>query len=142
MKTPPQLIALVDRLLDERTYPEIAELLNAQGFRPGGLVRLGRTDPRFTALRVSYVAKTYGLRPRYDRLRDRGLLTKQEAAARLRIHEHTLVRWAKSGIVIRHAYEAASYLYEIPGKKLPVKHSSRWDRFLDRAAALKKTKRA
>lgn len=142
VKTPPQLIALVDKLLDEHTYPEIAERLNEQGFRPGGLVRLGRADPRFTALRVSYVAKTYGLRPRYDRLRDRGLLTKQEAAARLRIHEHTLVRWAKSGIVIRHAYEAASYLYEIPGKKLPVKHWSRWDRLLDRAAALKKTKRA
>lgn len=141
VKTPPHVIALIDRLLDEYTYPEIATRLNAQGFQPGGLVRLGRTDPRFTALRVSYVAKTYGLRPRYDRLRDRGLLTKQEAAARLRIHEHTLVRWAKSGIVIRHAYEAASYLYEIPGKK-PIKHSSRWDRLVDRAVALKKTKRA
>jgi DNA invertase Pin-like site-specific DNA recombinase len=142
VKTPPQIIALVDRLLDEHTYPEIAERLNEQGFRPGGLVRLGRAHPRFTALRVSYVAKTYGLRPRYDRLRDRGLLTKQEAAARLKVHEHTLVRWAKSGIVIRHAYEAASYLYEIPGEKLPVKHCSRWDRVVDRAAALKRTKRA
>jgi DNA invertase Pin-like site-specific DNA recombinase len=142
VKTPAQVIALIDRLLEEHTYPEIAERLNARGFRPGGLVRLGRTDPRFTALRVSYVAKTYGLRPRYDRLRDRGLLTKQEAAVRLRIHEHTLVRWAQHGIVIRHAYEAASYLYEIPGPKLPVKQCSRWNRLADRAAAFKKTKRA
>jgi hypothetical protein len=69
-------------------------------------------------------------------------LTKQEAAVRLRIHEHTLVRWAQHGIVIRHAYEAASYLYEIPGPKLPVKQCSRWNRLADRAAAFKKTKRA
>ena len=91
---------------------------------------------------MAYLAKTYGLRPRFDRLRDRGLLTKQEAAARLKIHEHTLVRWAKHGIVTRHAYEAAAYLYEIPRQKLPVKHSSRWDLLVDRTTTLKNAKRA
>ena len=142
VKASPQLIALVDELLDEHTYPEIAERLNARGLRPAGLVRLGRADARFTALRVAYLAKTYGLRPRFDRLRDRGLLTKQEAAARLKIHEHTLVRWAKHGIVTRHAYEAAAYLYEVPRQKLPVKHSSRWDLLVDRTTAPKKARRA
>lgn len=142
VKTPPQLIALVDRLLDEHTYPEIADRLNAQGFRPGGLLRLGRADPRYTALRVSYVAKTYGLRPRFDRLRDRGLLTKREAAARLKIGVDTLVRWATHGIISRYAYDAHAFLYEVSSPKPPIKHCSRWDRLVDRAAARKKGKRA
>jgi DNA invertase Pin-like site-specific DNA recombinase len=142
VKTPPQVIALVDRLLDEHTYPEIADRLNAQGFRPGGLVRLGRADPRYTALRVSYVAKTYRLRPRFDRLRAHGLLTKREAAARLKISVDTLVRWATHGIINRYAYDAHAFLYEVPSSKPPIKHCSRWDRLVDRAAAHKKGKRA
>jgi hypothetical protein len=141
VKAPPQLVALVDKLLDEHTYPEIADRLNAQGFRPAGMIRLGRADPRFTALRVSYVAKTYKLRPRFDRLRDRGLLTRQEAAARLKIHEITFLSWVKAGIIVRHAYEAHSYLYEIPSSTLPAKQSSRWNRLVDRAAAIKKSRR-
>jgi len=142
VKTSPQVIVLVDSLLDEHTYPEIADRLNAQGFRPGGLVRLGRADPRYTALRVSYVAKTYGLRSRFDRLRDRGLLTKREAAARLKIGVDTLARWAAHGIINRHAYDAHAFLYEVPSSKLPLKHCSRWDRVVDRAASLNKGERA
>ena len=136
VKATPQLVALVDKLLDEHTYPEIAEQLNALGLRPGGSVRLGRADARFTALRVSYLVHAYGLRPRYERLRDRGLFTKQETTARLRVHAATLVSWAKHGIVTRYAYNAHAYLYELSGQK-PTKHCSRWDRLVDRAAAAK-----
>jgi hypothetical protein len=32
------------------------------------------------------------------------MLTKQEAAAHLGIHEATLIRWTEYGIVTRHAY--------------------------------------
>ena len=35
----------------------------------------------------------------------------------------------------RHAYNAHAHLYELPKNNLPVKHSSRWDRLADRAAA-------
>jgi DNA invertase Pin-like site-specific DNA recombinase len=140
-KTSPQVIALVDKLLDEHTYPQIADRLNAQGFQPGGLVRLGRAQPRYTALRVSYVVNTYGLRSRFDRLRKQGLLTKREAAARLKISTHTLVRWAQHGIILRYAYDAHAYLYQIPSSALPAKHCSRWNRLADRAAALKKARR-
>lgn len=142
VKTPPQVIALVDRLLDAHTYPEIAERLDAHGFRPGGVIRLGRAEARFTALRVSYIVNTYGLRSRFDRLRDRGLLTKKEAATRLKIHEHTLVSWAQHGIVNRVPYEAQAFLYEIPSSKLPAKHCSRWDRLIDRSAVSSKPKRS
>jgi predicted site-specific integrase-resolvase len=63
--------------------------------------------------------------------------TKQEAAARLGIHECTLVRWAEHGLIIKHAYNAHPYLYEQPGSKPPNKHCSRWNRLVDRAAAIK-----
>ena len=142
VKATPELIALVDKFLDELTYPEIAERLNARGLRPGGSVRLGKAEARFTALRVSYLVNAYGLRPRYERLRARGLLTKQEAAARLKIHVATLISWAKHGIVTRYAYNAHAYLYDLSDQKSLAKHCSRWDRLVDRAAAANKTKRA
>ncbi len=137
VKTPPTIVELVDKLLDNHIYSEIADILNKQGLRPGGSARCGRSSARFTALRVAYLVHQYGLRSRYSRLRDRGMLTKAEAAARLGIHDATLVRWAEYSIVIRHAYNAHAYLYEVPDPSLPAKHCSRWDPLVDRVAALK-----
>jgi DNA invertase Pin-like site-specific DNA recombinase len=135
VKTEPQVIELVDALLETNTYPEIAAILNERQVRPGGSVRRGQAAAQFTALRVAYLAKEYKLRPRYDRLRARGMLSRPEAAQRLGISECTLVRWADHGLVQRHAYNAHAHLYELPKNNLPVKHSSRWDRLADRAAA-------
>ena len=140
VKTQPTVVELVDKLLDAHTYSEIADLLNEQGLRPGGAARPGHAGARFTALRVGYLANTYDLRSRYDRLRDRGLLTKEEAAARLNIHEQTLVRWAVHGLITRHAYNDHAYLYEEPSPGLPMKHCSRWDRLVDRAPAIDSTR--
>jgi DNA invertase Pin-like site-specific DNA recombinase len=135
VKTHPKVVELVDALLDDHIYPEIADILNEQGIRPGGSARRGKADAQFTALHVAYLANEYGLRSRYDRLRDRGMLTRKEAAARLGICESTLVRWVEHGLVARHAYNAHACLYEAPGPNPPVKHCSRWDRLIDRAVA-------
>jgi DNA invertase Pin-like site-specific DNA recombinase len=140
--TPPGVVAGVDRLLDHHIYEEIAEILNHQGLRPGGAARRGQSAARFTAVRVAYLVHAYALRSRYDRLRDRGMLTTNEAAARLGIHESTLVRWAECGLVTRHAYNAHAYLYEVPESNVPEKHCSRWDRLVDRSAALKTARAA
>lgn len=134
IKTLPEIVQLVDKLLGDHIYAEIADLLNERGMRPGGSARRERHDTRFTSLRVAYLAHQYGLRSRYDRLRERGMMTKAEAAAHLGIHEATLVRWAQHGLVTRHAYNAHAYLYEQAGPNAPVKHCSRWDRLTDRAA--------
>lgn len=137
VKTEPVIVERVDKLLDEHIYSEIAQLLNEQGLRPGGSARPGRNGARFTPLRVAYLVHRYGLRSRYERLRERGMLTKQEAAARLGIHESTLVRWAEHGLITRHAYNAHAYLYEQPRSIVPIKHCSRWDRLVGRAPATK-----
>jgi DNA invertase Pin-like site-specific DNA recombinase len=120
--TPPATVALVDQLLDDH------------GLQPGGAARPGRHEAGFTALRVAYLVHQYGLRSRYDRLRARGLLTKQEMADRLGIHEQTLVRWRQHGLIRAHAYnDHGAWLYEDPGPNPPTRHSSRWHRLVDRA---------
>ena len=139
VRTAPTVVELVDKLLDQYIYSEIADILNKQGLRPGGSARPGRGNGTFTALRVAYLVHQYTLRSRYDRLRDRGMLTAAETAARLGIHEATVVHWSEYGIITRHAYNAHAYLYELPDST-PAKHCSRWDRLSDRAVAFRSGK--
>jgi DNA invertase Pin-like site-specific DNA recombinase len=132
VKTVPEVVDLVDHLLDDHLYDEIAGILNARGLRPGGSAWPGRGGALFTAARVQYIVHTYGLRLRRDRLRARGLLTKTEIAARLGIHVATVTAWVKHGIIKAHAYNGHAWLYEDPPER-PKKHCSRWDRLEDRA---------
>ena len=135
VKTPTDIVELVDQLLDHHIYDEIAGSLNARGLRPGGSAWPGKGGARFTAARVQYIVHTYGLRSRLDRLRARGLLTKKEIAGRLGIHESTLTRWVEHGIIKAHAYNGHACLYEEPPNH-PTKHCSRWDPLSDRTTAI------
>ena len=128
---------LVDELLDDHVYSEIATMLNQRGFRPGASARPGRDADRFSAKHVAYLMHTYDLRSRYDRLRQRGMLNKKEMADRLGVHEQTVDRWAQSGIIRAHSYNDHGWrLYELLGPDIPMKHCSRWDRLVDRAAGV------
>ena len=64
------------------------------------------------------------------------MLTRPEAAARLGIHEATLVSWVRHGLVTRHAYNDYASLYEVSDLSPPTKHCSRWDRLTDRVARM------
>ena len=137
IKTRPEIVQLVDQLLDHHVYSEIAAILNERGFRPGASARPGRADDHFSAKHVAYLMHTYGLRSRYDRLRQRGMLNKKEMADRLGVHEQTVDRWAEHGLIKAHFYNDHGWqLYEPPGTNTPAKHCSRWDRLVDRAAGL------
>ena len=135
VKTNPRVVERVDQLLDDHIYAEIADILNEDGIRPGGCARRSQAGAQFTSLRVAYLAHQYGLRSRFDRLRDKGMLTKAEAAVRLGIHETTLSRWVEHGLVIRHAYNGHAYLYEVQRQNPPVKQQSRWNPLATRAVA-------
>ena len=137
VKTRPEVVELVDKLLDDHICAEIVDILNAKGIRPGGSARRDQAGARFTDMRVIYLVKQYGLRPRYDRLRERGMLTKAEACAKLGITECTLVRWAKYGIVKRHASNGYIRLYEPPGPHVPAKKCSRWNQLSHRAETIR-----
>ena len=72
-QTSQEVVAAIDRLLNNHTYPEIATILNNQGLESGeGLP--------FTARIVARIQRSYQLTSRYDRLRKSGLLTVEEMA--------------------------------------------------------------
>lgn len=75
-QTKAEVMAEIDRLLDQNTCGEVAALLNERGFRSG-------TGKPFHADRVQYLCKAYQLKPRLQRLREQGLLTLEEIAAKL-----------------------------------------------------------
>jgi hypothetical protein len=119
IETASEIVGLVDQLLDHHIYSEVADILNDRGFRPGASARPGREAERFTAKRVAYLMHAYRLRSRYDRLRQRGMLDRKEMAGRLGIHELTVDRWAKYGLLKAHLYNGNGWqLYEVPGPNL------------------------
>ena len=139
IKTPPEVVELVDRLLNDYTCADIAEKLNNDGFRPGFSARKGRANDTFTVQKVNYLVQRYNLRMRYERLRDKGYLNAKEMAERLNIHQHTVVSWAKAGVLKRHAYNGHYFLYEPPCENTPQKHSSRWNTLEDRVLKMNTT---
>ena len=127
-KTSNEVVAEVDRLLNDHTVGEIATILNERGYRSG-------YGHAFNPMLVRVVRDKYALKSRRQRLRERGLLTALEAADRLGVSDETVYRWHKAGLVHGHAYnDRPGYLFEIPDSP-PTKQSgrelSKQRRFLD-----------
>ena len=76
--TDQEVIKEIDRLLDTNTASEIAEILNEKGFVSG-------TGKAFNNQKIKGLIFEYKLNTRYERLKDKGLLTLAEAAARLNV---------------------------------------------------------
>jgi hypothetical protein len=125
-KTSPEVVAEVDRLLDDYTEKQIAALLTNRGFRSG-------TGNPINPMMVSRVRQHYGLTPRYLRLRDRGLLTTAEVARTFGICLATAKVWRRAGLLRAHAYDdKPQYLFEPPGVDAPTRYKwkglSAWKR--------------
>ena len=114
-QTSPEVVAEINRLLDESTDVQIAGVLTQNGFRSG----MGKAvNPTM----VARVRNHYHLKPRYDRLRERGLLTLGEVAQALGISTATAKQWRLAGLLTAHPYnDKNQYLYERPGPAAPVR---------------------
>jgi hypothetical protein len=76
----------------------------------------------FTARIVARIQRSYGLKSRYDRLREAGLLTVEEMARRLGLSTARVNIWRRHGLLRAHAYnDKSDYLYEHPGDNPPRK---------------------
>ena len=122
-QTPMPVVATIDRLLEEHTDAEIAQILNQHGLTSGK----GRP---FHRLLVRDIRENYGLRPRYDRLRDRGLLTAPELAVLLDVSVPTVWKWHRAGLLEGERWnDKNACLYPPPGPNPPrVQQGIRLDR--------------
>ena len=114
-KTLPQVVQLIDELLQTCTDREVAWRLNNLGHHNW------RGDS-FTTKKVRLVRITYGLKSRFQRLRERGMLTSGELARRFGVCPTTVNHLGRQGILKRHMYDSDHrYLYEPPGDVTLVK---------------------
>ena len=113
--TPPEVIAEIDRLLDDYTDAQIADQLNQGRLRSG-------TGGHFTRRIVGQIRYRSGLKNRYDRLRKRGMVTLKEIARELDIKPCTVREWGKKGLLTVHVYnDNNACLYEPLGDRRPRK---------------------
>jgi DNA invertase Pin-like site-specific DNA recombinase len=125
-RTNPEVVAEIDRLLDEYTDVEIARVLNERSFH-------SKAGKPVDIMMVARVRDHYHLKPRYERLRERGLLTLDEVAGALGISTATAKQWRLAGLLRAYAYnDKNQYLYERPGPDAPTRYTwkgiRRWHR--------------
>jgi DNA invertase Pin-like site-specific DNA recombinase/DNA-binding transcriptional regulator YiaG len=115
LQTSPNVVAEVDRLLNEHTEAQIAVLLNEMGLRSG-------TGRAFTRGLVKRIRNNYNLRSRFDRLRKAGLLTQEEIAHQLGVSRATVHDWRRSGLLkAQMCNDKPEYLYEPVRENRPLK---------------------
>lgn len=114
-QTAPVVVQEIDRLLDEHTEGEIAEILNRRGLRSGD-------GGAFHVRIVANLRRAYELKDRFTRLRETGMLTVGEMADFLDVSTSTVKHWHAAGLLRGTAFnDKVECLYEHPGDDLPAK---------------------
>ena len=110
---------MIDSLLNDYTYAQVATILNARGMHPGK--RAAFDGPLVVNLR-----RTYGLKSRYTRLREAGMLSASGNRCTPWRHRATVTIWRRAGLLRGYAYdEKNSCLFEPPGPDSPTKCQGR-----------------
>ncbi len=89
---PPQLLVLIDQLLEDYTDSGVAEQLNHLGWRTFN-------GKPFRAARVLSLRRDHRLKDHGTRLRERGLLTAEEAASAYGVCRETIMAWGRAGVL-------------------------------------------
>ena len=96
-KTLPEVVRKVDELLETDTDRQVAERLNALGYT-------NWRGQSFTHKKVNVIRLAYHLKSRFERLRERGMLSANELAERLGVCPTTIYQWGQSGFLHQHRY--------------------------------------
>jgi DNA invertase Pin-like site-specific DNA recombinase len=114
-ETPPEVLAEIDRLLDTHTEGQIASILNQRG------LRAGKGGP-FYRRTVSRIRRSYSLKSRHERLREKGALSLKEMSTKLRVSPCTVRIWESHGLLKAYPYnDKNECLYQLPHDYTPVK---------------------
>jgi DNA invertase Pin-like site-specific DNA recombinase len=112
-RTPPQVIAAIDELLDHHTSGEAAAILNQRGLHSG-------TGEPFHQRMLDQIIRAYRLPSRRSRLRATGMLTLAETAAAHGVANNTIKAWRRTGIVTGTRYnDKGEFLYHPPDPDNP-----------------------
>jgi len=107
--TDPKIVEIVDELLSDHTYSEIATILDKGGYKSGQGHRIDRNV-------VKGITHKYKLKTRFARLRATGKLTVDEVANLLGVTAATVRRWARKDVIKTYPYnDRNGCLYEHPG---------------------------
>jgi DNA invertase Pin-like site-specific DNA recombinase len=105
-KTKPETVAEIDRLLNNHSDDEVADILTQLGHRTW------RGKP-YTGDKIQWIRYAYRLPSRYERLRAQGYLTAHELGAQLGVSPNTINQWGRNGFLRRCRYDQGSRcLYE------------------------------
>jgi len=105
-KTKPEVVAEIDKLLDQYCDREVAEILSQQGRRTW-------QNAPFNLKKIAHIRGAFNLQCRYNRLRAKGLLTAKEMSVLHGVTTTTINLWAREGRLRKHHYDnARRCLYE------------------------------
>lgn len=96
-KTLPEVVQMVDQLLETCTDRQVAARLNELGYK-------NWKGQSFTFKKVTVLRYAYKLKSRFQRLRERGMLTAEELAKQFGVCTTTIYQWGQSGVLRRHLY--------------------------------------
>ena len=112
--TDSKIVEIVDELLSDHNYAEIATILDKRGYKSGQGHRIDRNV-------VKGITHSYKLKTRYARLRATSKLTVDEVANLLGVTVATVRSWGKKGIIKTYPYnDRNGRLYEHPGVNSPL----------------------
>jgi DNA invertase Pin-like site-specific DNA recombinase len=112
-KTRPETVSEIDRLLDEHTDDEVAEILTRQGHRTW-------RGEAYTGQKIGYIRYAYDLPSCYDRLRARGCMTAKELSEELGVSKTTINQWGRNGLLRRHRYDQGTGCLYDPLKEISI----------------------
>jgi DNA invertase Pin-like site-specific DNA recombinase len=97
-KTKPEVVAEIDRLLDQHCDDEIAQILNREGRRTS-------QNAPFDIQKIAYIRRAYSLKSCHSRMRTKGWLTAKEMSVRHGVAIATIHFWARRGRLQKHQYQ-------------------------------------
>jgi hypothetical protein len=102
----PEVVKLIDVLLDDHTDGQVADILNQRGYVSG-------TGKSFDGNRVAVIRRAYNIKSRFTRLRREGLHTIKEICKKHDVPRQRVYKWRKSGRLVAYQFDdVGRYLYD------------------------------
>jgi DNA invertase Pin-like site-specific DNA recombinase len=121
-RSAPQVIELMDQLLEEFTDAEVAVQLNQGGWRTSG-------GKPFHARRVLSLRRDYHLKDHGTRLRERGLLSADEAAKAYGVCRQTIMEWGRAGLLpTSRVNDRGMVVFPPPDEHTPQKNARKYQK--------------